>query len=242
MARKKIMFVIVEGPSDEEALGVILNRFYDQNAVHVHIMRKDITSEKGVKPSNIFSKIGDEIRQYARENHFEKKHFQEIIHLVDMDGAYIPDENIVEDEEAVKPVYSETEIRTCNKAGIEERNLQKRENIDKLCSCRDIWTVPYRVFYMSCNLDHVLYNKQNSSDEEKENDSYQFVKQYRDKIPEFVTFIAESDFAVRGSYKESWNYIKQGIHSLERHTNLGLCFKAEKENEQNSGNETLERE
>ena len=66
MARKKIIFVIVEGPSDEEALGVILNRFYDQNAVHVHIMRKDITSEKGVRPSNIFSKIGDEIRQYAR--------------------------------------------------------------------------------------------------------------------------------------------------------------------------------
>ena len=54
MARKKIIFVIVEGPSDEEALGVILNRFYDQNAVHVHIMRKDITSEKGVRPSNIF--------------------------------------------------------------------------------------------------------------------------------------------------------------------------------------------
>ncbi len=230
MARKKIIFVIVEGPSDEEALGVILNRFYDQNVVHVHIMRKDITSEKGVKPSNIYSKIGDEIRRYARENHFEKKHFQEIIHLVDMDGAYIPDENIVEDEEAVKPVYSETEIHTCNKADIEERNLQKRENIDKLCSCRDICTVPYRVFYMSCNLDHVLYNKLNSSDEEKENDSYQFAKQYRDKISKFVTFIAESDFAVMSGYRESWDYIKQDLHSLERHTNLGLCLKAEREN------------
>lgn len=229
MARKKIIFVIVEGPSDEEALGVILNRFYDQNAVHVHIMRKDITSEKGVRPSNIFSKIGDEIRQYARENHFEKKHFQEIIHLVDMDGAYIPDENVIEDEEAVKPVYSETQIRTCNKEGMEERNLQKRGNIDKLCSCREIWTVPYRIFYMSCNLDHVLYNKLNSSDEDKENDSYQFAKRYRDNVPEFVEFITESEFSVMNGYKESWDFIKKGLRSLQRYTNLGLCFKSEKD-------------
>lgn len=229
MARKKIIFVIVEGPSDEEALGVILNRFYDQNAVHVHIMRKDITSEKGVRPSNIFSKIGDEIRQYARENHFEKKHFQEIIHLVDMDGAYIPDENVIEDEEAVKPVYSETQIHTCNKKGVEERNLQKRGNIDKLCCCREIWTVPYRIFYMSCNLDHVLYNKLNSSDEDKENDSYQFAKRYRDNVPEFVEFITESEFSVMNGYKESWDFIKKELRSLQRYTNLGLCFKSEKD-------------
>ena len=35
MARKKIIYVIVEGPSDDEALGVILNRLYDKNAVYV---------------------------------------------------------------------------------------------------------------------------------------------------------------------------------------------------------------
>ncbi len=33
MARRKIVFVIVEGPSDDEALGVLLNRIYDKNAV-----------------------------------------------------------------------------------------------------------------------------------------------------------------------------------------------------------------
>ena len=31
MARKKILFVIVEGPSDDAALGVILNRLYDKS-------------------------------------------------------------------------------------------------------------------------------------------------------------------------------------------------------------------
>lgn len=77
---------------------------------------------------------------------------------------------------------------------------------------------------MSCNLDHVLHNKQNSSDEEKENDSYQFVKMYKDDLPEFLKFICESDFSVKSEYRESWEFIKQGKNSLNRYTNLRLCF------------------
>lgn len=227
MARKKIVFVIVEGPSDEEALGVILNRIYDNNAVYVHIMHRDITTERGVTASNILSKLGAEIRQYAKDNHFEKGHFKEIIHIVDMDGAYIPNDNVIADPTAQVPIYSVTDIRTYNKQGIEQRNQQKRSNIDKLCSCKEIWGVPYRIFYMSCNLDHVLYNKLNSSDEAKEADSFRFAKYYRDKIPAFLTFISGSAFSVMDGYKASWDYIKQDLHSLERHTNLGLCFQTE---------------
>lgn len=50
MARKKIVFVIVEGPSDDAALGVILVRLYDKNAVHVEITHGDITSDRTVTP------------------------------------------------------------------------------------------------------------------------------------------------------------------------------------------------
>ena len=70
VARKKIVFVIVEGPSDAEALGVILNRIYDNETVFVHIMHKDITAEYRTLPNNIISKIGDEVRGYAKSNHF----------------------------------------------------------------------------------------------------------------------------------------------------------------------------
>lgn len=37
-------------------------------------------------------------------------------------------------------------------------------------------------------------------------------------------FISESDFSVDGDYRSSWKFIKEYKHSLERHTNLGLCF------------------
>lgn len=225
MTRKKIIFVIVEGPSDETALSAILDQIYDRNAVYLYVTRCDITTEKGTTPSNIINKVAATIKQYAANYHFNNKiHFQEIIHIVDMDGAYIPDENIAEDASATKTMYDLNEIRTSDLQGIVQRNQQKKANLNKLCGCKEIWSVPYRVFYMSCNLDHVLYNKLNSTDTEKENDSFAFAKKYKSDIPGFLVFVSESDFSVVTEYRESWEYIKQGLHSLQRHTNLGLCF------------------
>ena len=38
LARRKVVFVIVEGASDETALGIALNQVFDRESVHVHIM------------------------------------------------------------------------------------------------------------------------------------------------------------------------------------------------------------
>lgn len=136
MTRKKILFVIVEGSSDDEALGVILSRIYDKNSVYIHITHGDITTRFNYAPNkNIFTMISDMIRGYANSNHFRKSDFKEIIHIVDMDGAFIPDDNIIEDPTAEKPQYLHAEIRTCSKRGIIERNKMKRGSINSLC-CR----------------------------------------------------------------------------------------------------------
>ena len=226
MPRKKIVFVIVEGPSDEEALGVLLNRIYDSKAVYVQVMHCDITTELDVNAGNVVAKIGDVVKQYAGRA-FKPGDFSRIIHITDMDGAFIPDEAVVEDAVAVKPLYSATEIRTQRKSGIENRNQRKRECLNRLSSASRIWGVPYQIYYMSCNLDHALYGKLNSTDDEKEADSFAFAKKYRDDIPGFMKYIGESDFSITGSYPQSWQYIREGLHSLERHTNFGLCFQEE---------------
>ncbi len=223
MPRKKIVFVIVEGPSDEEALGVLLNRIYDSKAVYVQVMHCDITTKLDVNAGNVIAKIGDVVKQYAGRA-FKPGDFSRIIHITDMDGAFIPDDAVVEDNTAVKPIYSATKIRTQRKSGIENRNQRKRECLNRLSSASRIWGVPYQIYYMSCNLDHALYGKLNSTDDEKEADSFAFAKKYRDDIPGFMKFISESDFSIAGSYPQSWQYIREGLHSLERHTNFGLCF------------------
>lgn len=226
MARKKIVFVIVEGPSDDEALGVILSRLFDKNVVHVKITYGDITSDKTVTPGNIAARIGDLVRGYAKANHYKAADFQEIIHLIDMDGAYIPEDAVLQDTNAEKPFYTTTGIYTVNPVKIVTRNRRKSENIDRICFMDKVWgNVPYKAYYMSSNLDHVLYDKMNSTDEDKENNSFSFAKKYKDHLDDFLTFIIESDFSVCDDFKLSWEYIKEEKHSLERHTNLGICFK-----------------
>lgn len=223
MARKKIVFVIVEGPSDEEALGVVLSRLYSSDEVYVHITHGDITSEFIESPhESILTRVAGEVEEYAESNHYKKLHFKEIVHIVDTDGTFILPSNVTEDPSAEKPIYSLSEIRTKNKASIEDRNKRKSSNIKKLCSKKEIWGIPYQVYYMSCNLDHVLYNKLNSSDEDKEIDAFRFAKFYKDKIPEFVKFISESEFSVTGDYRESWSFIQQDLNSLNRFTNLAI--------------------
>lgn len=226
MSRKKIVFIIVEGPSDEEALGVLFNRIYDSASVYVQVMHCDITTEPGVDSNNVVAKIGNIVRQYAGRT-FKSGDFSRIIHIVDTDGAFVPESAIVEDAAAVKPFYSITEIRTQRKSGIINRNLRKQDCLNRLSATSRIWNVPYQIYYMSCNLEHALYGKLNSTDNEKEQDAFKFAKKYRNDIPNFMRYISESDFSVAGGYQQSWQYIRTALHSLERHTNLGICFQTQ---------------
>lgn len=219
-----MVFVIVEGPSDETALGIALNQVFDKEAVYVHIMHGDITSRKGVSSDNIVAKLGNELRAYAKANHFSQKDFQEIIHIVDTDGVYIPEEKVLEDKNAAEIRYESEGIYTMNREMIIRRNKQKTDNLFRLRNTGQIWKIPYRVYYMSCNLDHVLYNKRNSTEEDKENDAYTFAKRYRNDLEGFIQYICESSFSVNGDYKNSWLHIEEEMNSLERYTNLSICI------------------
>ncbi len=232
MARKKIVLVIVEGPSDDTALGIALNRIYDRDFVYVHIMHGDITTRQGVTPVNIVSKIGNDVRDYAKSNHYKAADFKQIIHIVDTDGAYIPDTCIMENLEVEQPRYESDGIYTARVEGIIDRNIRKRENLYRLRTCASIWNIPYRVYYMSCNLDHVLYNKRNSTDEEKETNAYTFARKYRKDREGFVDFICNSSFSVNGDFKKSWEHIETDLNSLERYTNLCICIREELESKQ----------
>lgn len=225
MAIKRVVFVIVEGPTDRDALEILFDRIFDRQEVIVHVQHGDITSDTTTNASNVIARVTQTVKNYAKNNYLKRTDFAEVIHITDTDGAFIPPDAVIADNTVTRPTYSPTEIRTKNKSSIEDRNRRKSENINRLISQSSIWTdIPYRLFYMSCNLDHVLHNKLNSSDDEKQNDAHKFAAMYRENIPDFMRFITESDFTVCGNYRETWDFIAQDLHSLERHTNLGLCF------------------
>lgn len=231
MARKKVVFVIVEGASDETALGIVLNQVFDKESVHVHIMHGDITTRTGVNSQNIVAKVGNEVRAYATSNHYKASDFKQIIHIVDTDATYLADDKVLGDLECTELSYQDDGIHTSDVGKVVSRNKQKTDNLYRLRSCGNIWGVPYRVYYMSCNLDHVLYDKRNSSDEEKEEDAYVFAKKYKNNVAAFMNFMCNSAFSVKGDFKESWEFIEADMHSIERYTNLPICLEKEiKEN------------
>ncbi len=225
MARRKVVLVIVEGASDETALGIALNQVFDKESVHVHIMHGDITTRAGVNSQNIVAKIGDEVKTYATSNHYRSVDFKQIIHIIDTDAAYLADDKVLEDSACEELSYQDDGIHASDANKVIFRNKQKTDNLYRLRGCGNIWGVPYRVYYMSCNLDHVLYDKRNSTDEEKENDAYAFAKKYKNNVDAFMNFMCESSFSVNGDFKDSWEFIEKDMHSIERYTNLPICLK-----------------
>ena len=237
MPRKKVVFAIVEGPSDETALGVLLSRHFDKDSVYTHVMHCDITTEfdkdtrQRVGAADITKKIAEVVKRWADSNRLKSEHFERIIHIVDTDGAFVTEDCIVQGD--VKgPFYTLDKILCPVRENIIERNDRKSKNLLRLATTPTIWKVPYTAYYMSCNLDHVLYNKQNSSDKDKEADALHFALRYRENVPDFINFISKSDFAYKPkpelslteNYKESWKEIQIGRNSLERRTNFGLAF------------------
>lgn len=224
--RRKIVLVIVEGSSDETALGQAFEALFDPDNVRIKVVHGDITADFGSNPSNIVASVGNLVKNWAIKYGLKHRDFLRVIHITDTDGAYIPDENVIEnDDHRGRPEYAEANIVASPKSKVRERNARKRACLNRLSSTQFVWKkVPYSIYFMSCNIDHLLYGVQNSDDETKRQNAFRFATKYKDDFAEFVKYISNPDIAVTGGYKETWEYIRQGLNSLHRHTNLNLCF------------------
>lgn len=228
---KKIVLVIVEGPSDEESLTVGLEGVFSGHEVAVEITRCDLTAEilvdgSRVDATNVRSRVGKVVNRYLKRNHFVRKSdLLRVIHLVDTDGAFVPAGVVTEDKTLQGTIYAENGISTWKKRDIETRNRQKTKALRALVKTNFVLDdVPYHVFFMSCNLEHVLHNRMNCSFVQKENLAHQFAKKYQGNVEGFKAFFENPLIAAQGSYIKSWHDIETGLESLKRHTNFGLSW------------------
>lgn len=225
---KKVVVFIVEGFSDKEALYGILSELYEDKRFVFSVVNGDITTENSTQPNTIRDKIGNCIRKAMNKDKFPREKIGMIIHLVDTDGAYIPNVNIVKDNDILEPVYTVNNIETNNVEHIINRNSKKSHILNCLSTMETMYkgknSIPYRMYYMSCNLDHVLYNEQNAEDSKKVDLANEFQDKYIDNPKDFVTFMGHSSFSVSGTYNETWDFIKQDLNSLHRHSNFHLFF------------------
>lgn len=229
-SKRKIIFIVVEGISDQTALAAIISKLIGTEKVIVEFTSCDITSEYGVTPSNIVSKIGGFIKDYSKPYYYKASDYLEVIHIIDTDGAFIGDEKVLK-VPAEDIFYECNSIKTPDCQKIINRNRRKVENIKRLISLPRVWgSIPYGVYFFSCNLEHVLYDNANVPWETKDKLATQFAKQYRHNPEGFLTFIQNDIFAIKKAYGDSWKHIQEEENSLKRYTNINLVFSEQAKN------------
>ena len=224
MAKKKVMLFIVEGPTDETSLSTVLNHIFSSSTVKFQVVHGDILTRDFTSSDKIVEAVWNQVKAFMGSI-YKKSDICCMVHLTDMDGVFIPDDAVIEDsamKNSEPPHYTETQIRTPNRAGILDRNKRKQNNINRLSICPKIAGIPYSMYYFSLNLDHVLHGKTNISAWEKIQCAEEFDLKYGEDPDGFTLFMRESSFSVCDDYRGSWAFIKTGLHSLERHSNFGI--------------------
>ena len=209
MSEKKVIAVIVEGTSDENAIGGILKEHFSSEEVQFAVVHGDITANDNTTSDNVLNKIDDLIDGIKSKYGYNWEDFIRVIHIADIGSIQ----------------YYEDHMETSDVDATEKRNAHKSEIMFKLYSTGKIHEISYRLYFNSCNLEHVLFNKlKDFSDDEKEELSDDFAEKYEGKVQEFIEFISDSNIAVSGTYKQTWKYIEKDKNSLQRHSNMHLIF------------------
>lgn len=222
---KKVILFIVEGITDKTALGSVLDAILSNEKIHFAITEGDITTKDDVNASNVIRRINEIVKFTQERYHFKASDLLEIVHLIDTDGAFIPNTAVINNAEATHIQYTLQNIQTDDIEKIVERNQKKLGLVKLLRSKTEINKKPYKMFYFSRNQEHVLHNEARElTTSEKNALADQFDDLYGDAPEAFLEFIKSKDFAVPGDYATTWSFIASGLHSLERWSNFHLYF------------------
>ncbi|MEY8354667.1 hypothetical protein AALB39_15095 [Lachnospiraceae bacterium 54-53] len=229
-SEKKVIVFIVEGPSDEAAIGPVIKEFFSKEQVQFLVVHGDITSRDYVSTENVLSKINGLLEFVKEKYRYKTTDFFKIIHLTDTDGVFVPDQYI-RTADVPSITYHVDHVDTKSVESTLRRNHQKADILFKLRKTGEIKKIPYRIYYNSCNLEHVLYKElKDFTNEEKEEMADAFAERYENHVEDFISFISDGTAAVPGTYQETWKYIEKDLNSLNRNTNIHQIFVRESEN------------
>ena len=158
---KKFILFLVEGKNDEREIGAILHtpcfdRYRDKYQIQFLTNGGDITATAKVTANNIQGKLNEILLYFRRHgvpfNNIRVDEIQEFVQVVDMDGAFIPPENVVRG--SVRDFdYTDSAIITSNVDGAIGRNRKKADILRKLSEISQVGNVPYSV-YLLCFLQY----------------------------------------------------------------------------------------
>jgi len=230
-ARSVVIF-IVEGKSDENALRNWLEEMSDTLQIEFRVVGTDPFSDPENERKNSETVIKEIVKKELTRGHFFEKDLAMIVQITDTDGVYVYESAVIVSEESIEKMYytpdnivvkSEDEKRYIAR----KRNNNKRNRLDQLCKTKQIkyktGAIHYRILYFSRNLEHITHGNPDISSDDKEEVADEFSDRFQ-SASEFKEFFKNSDFAVDGSYEDTWKFIQKDARSLKRHSNFHLIF------------------
>lgn len=206
---KKIL-VLVEGPNDKLRL-INIEDFFDSKKAILFPMEGD-----WLKSSTYFSNYEDKIKfALAKDKSHDFDDFDEIVQICDTDGCFINDSCVKSDLSIKKIEYGANYIKTRDLKSDLTCKHNKITNINNLLISNNI-----RLFYNSCNIDHVFDNVANLSKNRKNTLAACAKLRYDANNLKLIEELHSANASKTLDHKASWDYIKQGFNSLSRCSNV----------------------
>lgn len=167
MGAAKFVLFVVEGETDELALGRALTSLFatgDKPGPRFGIIRGDITSAHalgaGNPASTIKRRLVAAVKEFLAKDKLRAADLDAIVLLSDTDGAFIDDSAVVYREEKSHCSYLEDRIETSDVDSLRLRNQIKASCLKTLSRTNELTCdkkkIPFKVAYMSRNLEHAL--------------------------------------------------------------------------------------
>lgn len=227
---KTDIILIVEGYTDQVSLKPF-EGLYSPKKVSFHIMGSDITSKFGIDRNNIIKTLQNSLCKFISSEKILPKSILCIIQIMDTDGAYVPDTCVVYDSSLPpkKTLYDKESIRSNNPEDIKKRNFLKRSLMDRMSGlpyiCIQRTKIPYRCFYLSRNLEHIIHNRIDDLTKQTKLALAKCLSKTETSPSDFKNFFFSEDIMVAGNHKETWDYLcLEATNSLQRKSNLHLSF------------------
>lgn len=236
-----IVVVVLEGPSDKKYLKQPLEAYFREkyNKTCRLVAVTDLTGNPEISEEEFFPQLRKsiEIGLSSKENMINEDvavMITEVVHIFDIDEAYIDNNHIIENTDKDEFFYTREGIQYCKKSDVEKRNKRKQKRIEFLLGQPEIMlfdkTFPYNKYFYSVNIDDFHYDDALNLDKDTKNKKaaeyerkYLVKKSPQGKLKLFLKIFEKTnpkDFPK--TLSETWEYISRDNNSLKKCSNVFL--------------------
>ena len=243
MTRRKIVLFVVEGPTDADLLLPVFNAMLTSHDARSQEFHCDMLTAPNhpakFYESNSFypsetnprNTVCDLVNRYLERWEYSPKYLECVLQVCDLDGAFIPDDHVRANPALPDITYLPDAIVTPSPDALISDHRLKQGSTSALVSSDYLklkrnQRVPYRLFYCSRNLEHAFCGLDGTlSDRDKRIHAARVAARYANDPQAFRRLLA--DLAAMhgnpGDWERSWRYALEGLHSLQRGSNLAFA-------------------